>query len=514
MRPDRADFLDERWWVDLPVGAARLSPTFGRALSDGFYLSAWPRLAAIAPPLALLLGLILGWSRIGYYSTDGIDYLFSPLTVLLMVLVSQQGAALGLWMLLGFALGDLHWAFSGQDGVGISEIFLQGLAPRALGDAILAILLVACPLVSATVTRAGWARLASRFSGPAAGAASVLLRAAVSAAMVYFWLGAAPVLTQAMFTWAGGSARTHGLVQTWATQGLGVAAVAGLAAGGRGFLVLLAQPRLAGRFTRLRAIAAQSTTASGPPTAVVGVALRAGFVTLICGGLLASWAAAGKLFVIGAAILAARDLAARWPPPWTPALQRIPLAARAGGALAIVYFLATQRAAAPADGFQDGVAMALAGLLVFVLLMPPERPVVAGHGGPGRAEQAASAVGMLLLAAMLWPDKAHAGYCTTFPDCVGGSKPLVDNCLTGIGVVAGASGAKAYGGVWEDHSDDFGGGEGGQIVTIDDGGGDDVGGDGDDGGPDDDRIDDIAAPRPPRPPPMFDRPLGEDEPSG
>src|SRR5476649_1469214 len=47
--------LNDLWWIRLPAGIARISPTAAAALTDGLALSARPVVGAVVPPIVFIL---------------------------------------------------------------------------------------------------------------------------------------------------------------------------------------------------------------------------------------------------------------------------------------------------------------------------------------------------------------------------------------------------------------------------------------------------------------------------
>src|SRR5438067_412473 len=100
----------ERWWVAVPGRLRRYSVYLSETWADGIYLTAWPMVAAMAPLVLLLFGLLEGashWSLLISFPGE-VPITFTQL-LLLMVLtaaVSALSANLGLALVLGYALGD------------------------------------------------------------------------------------------------------------------------------------------------------------------------------------------------------------------------------------------------------------------------------------------------------------------------------------------------------------------------------------------------------------------------
>ena len=469
----RINAVNEFWWRHLPARVNRVSPSFAAALTDGLYLSAWPTIGALLPPLALVLGFWLGWERIGYNPVDGLHFLYSLTTVLILVLVSQHGAALGCWIWLGFVAGDL--AVYGPSpttlfGGGIDAVwpmFAAKVAPRALADAVLLTLVVFLPLATAALTRSAVQTLRNRMrrrNGQVSGsseisAVALLLRAVCSFVAVYLWLKAATVMLQGVYTWSGAGALTHGLVQSWNVNGFIVGVVAAYVAGVRSALVLSVQPRVALRVSEWRSVEVAST----PAIRRAFLPLRAGFLTFVCGSLIDSWSGALALFSGFLAVFAVRELLQLYPARWLAWIECIPPFARALVAFVIVYFGAQSIAGQTiaASTFYPAQVAAMLSLLVFALALP-SRATAAPPAARRRedmimASRSLVVFGVGLGATLLWPLAAHAGFCPNLPNCFGGDPTGVGACAAGIGMTAGLCAPQKQGGVWEDHSDDFGG---------------------------------------------------------
>ena len=49
------------WWRALPWRVHRVSAPVSMVLIDGDYILRWPAVAALAPPVLLVVGFVLGW---------------------------------------------------------------------------------------------------------------------------------------------------------------------------------------------------------------------------------------------------------------------------------------------------------------------------------------------------------------------------------------------------------------------------------------------------------------------
>jgi hypothetical protein len=137
------------WWMRVPAATRRVSRILPAILADGLYLSAWPRVAAIAPPLALLLGLLLGW----LHFAPGETFTFSILVMALMLLVSNFSAALGAWLWLGYVVGDFFLFRRNIYSYSVLEQFVHVRVPLLIAYVLLAMLLVFIPLLSPWLRR-------------------------------------------------------------------------------------------------------------------------------------------------------------------------------------------------------------------------------------------------------------------------------------------------------------------------------------------------------------------------
>src|SRR5258708_30399199 len=91
------------WWTSVPGAAGRVSAAAAVVLGDGNWLRRGAGAGAAAPRAALAGGLALG----GAHLDQGALYTTSLGVVGAMIVVGTIAAALGAWLLLGFAVGDL-----------------------------------------------------------------------------------------------------------------------------------------------------------------------------------------------------------------------------------------------------------------------------------------------------------------------------------------------------------------------------------------------------------------------
>lgn len=188
------------WWTELPRRARRLSPALFGALSDGAYLTAWPVAAAWAPPVAFVLGLLLGGRRPESWAVPT----SSIVMMALLVIVGGFGAALGACLSFGYAIGDFVWrthpAPAGQAAYGLYAL-AHVRAPLAIAYVLVVGLTMLVPLGSRQLSAS--AALGLRPGNPNAGVIRSVAHAALAALVTGAWLIIAPTLSHPLFSWQG-----------------------------------------------------------------------------------------------------------------------------------------------------------------------------------------------------------------------------------------------------------------------------------------------------------------------
>lgn len=188
------------WWVQLPFRASRFSKKLPYSLLDGLYLAAWPAVAAWAPLLAVVTGLMIGWWHPGFESV------FSESLVVLMIaaIVGMSSANLGLLFIVGFIFGDFFLQHTSWTQVGWrrDEGFLEHVIkvriPLLIEYGLLYILMVKIPMITKALTaqlRVPFLTLKASFGFAAA------LYVMLTGVLVYFWTQTVPVLIRPVFTW-------------------------------------------------------------------------------------------------------------------------------------------------------------------------------------------------------------------------------------------------------------------------------------------------------------------------
>lgn len=388
--------LGDLWWCTFPRLATRLSRQLGIALGDGFYLLRWPKLAAYAPPVVFALGFLLGAVRL----FPGETFTFSLLLIALFLIPASLGAGLGVWLTVGYAIGDFVFFRPRmvQPGLLAREPLLVltrvGL-PALILYVLLAGLLVGVPLASAGLRLQvmNFVTRLRRNDGPKRSPhrpwmtlLAALIQGALQGLLVYVWIQNVPTLIRPVYTWIGGIPP--------------VAAMAPLQENGS-YLVWLAAfvgaTRVFLEYSRIRrkksiaAITRVSQTIGrlkprhgGTLTAIPHVLFKAVFITFMLSGLLLS--IFEGMFLLGLVVvgLAVREMIIPSRPGLLKQITDIPVLIRiAGGAIAS-YVLSTvvMRLMWDSAGlsFRPLVAGVPISLFIFAVLLPasPRTPANSG----------------------------------------------------------------------------------------------------------------------------------------
>ncbi|MEN3310189.1 MAG: hypothetical protein V7603_6391 [Micromonosporaceae bacterium] len=317
-------------WRRLPELAARLSGTLRVVLRDGDYLLSWPVVAALAPPLALLLGLLLGAVHPGPVFSSSLA------VVLVLAAVAGTGAALGCLALVGYAVGDLalhrHAGVGHPYGASVVDTLLRTDAAALDTYLVLAGLVVVAPLVATAVrqrgqrlVRPGTTRLAIGF----------VLAAVVQALLAYLWGQAAAYLIRPVWSFwnAAPDAGPIGILQH---DGGWIALVTVLAVAGRGALTLLAQRHPASPASPPHLRFRMPRRWPWP----VPVALRAAVFTLLLSGLTGTAPGAAVVFALLVGLGALRYRVVPALESYVRVVDRVPLVLRVLACCLVAYLLA------------------------------------------------------------------------------------------------------------------------------------------------------------------------------
>ena len=383
------------WWVRLPRAGARISSTLGLTLLDGHWVGAVRVLGAVATPLAVVVGVAIGGSHPGF---DVLPTESLPL-IALLVAVGVASGQLGLALLGGFAVGNLVLAGStwSYEGASLSlaalargdagAYLLRVVLPLLIAYGVLAVVMVKLPLGTKAIVRAlmpgDRSPLALRIT------LAVVTQVALTAALVYLWSLAAPVLLRPVWTWRGELPTVEAirpLQEDAATLAWVAASVAGLRIGVQALLVTVRS--LAARAGVIEHELCRALPA--PPLydrlpAVVRGVMTGIVTTLLLAGLFSAWAEAVVVFSTVTFFQLARTGVVPVPlGSWARLMDRIPVLVRFAAGLVIVFvvgqwFLPDRIRSAETFGPQ--LVFLLLGLAVFYLLVP----TVPGHQGRDRA---------------------------------------------------------------------------------------------------------------------------------
>lgn len=369
-----AETLTNAWWVRLPQAVRRVALRPVLALVDGFFLTAWPRVAAALSTLSLLLGLLFGALHPGF------DEVFSESwpVLILAVFLGVFSAHLGALFLAGFALGDFFlfhtaWAHRGSLLSGLINVRI----PLLIEYALLAFMTTGIAL--ATKSLLGQLRPPRRLPRQTHTLLAFGGHLGLTLLFVYLWMQVVPILVRPVFTWPGGSPSVAAM-QILQQRGWPLLLVAALASVGRMALLQRVHGQAA---LRARVDARERQLNQTPPLTPftarlplsVRVALTSIWSTLMLAGMLEAWWDGLILLVVITTLQLAR--ARIVVPPaitaWARQIGRVPLPIRLAAGILITSLVA-RIALAPAlaitNTFRPILLLTLFALFVFYLLDP------------------------------------------------------------------------------------------------------------------------------------------------
>jgi hypothetical protein len=442
-------------WLRLPALVRRFWPTGGAALSDGAYLRRWPPVALAVPGGGFLLGALLGLVH------PGVLYTYSLAVVTVMLVVAAQGAAIGLWVWLGYTLVDLvatdRSTLPGFQGYGGNPL-LDGYVPLLLTYVLLAVLLVLGPLLAAAFgLRAAMA--VRRVNGQLATASGYAVSVLILAGFAYAWAQATPFMIRPLWSFGGSIPDTEAVQPIQSHTGL-LALFAGLAGLVRVGLTVAAR-RGPARPPAVTVPPVSAGTVAGGWLRLVLVPFQAGLVTLLFGGLVENLALGVLVFVLLCLLLAARLLVVPLLPGYLGMIAKVPVPLRIGASALVTYLLSDWIVTPAIDreerSFTSLLVVIFISLAIAAFLLPGKPPSgwppgaqrapaapgpspaprgggVASGGFPDRA---AAVVGAVAVAAGLvvgWDRPAYADNCSGLTDCSFAMK--IGLALIGIIIVA------------------------------------------------------------------------------
>jgi hypothetical protein len=362
--------LAEFWWGRVPLRMARISAGLGVVFGDGGYLQAVPRAAGLAPLLALVLGFIIGWRH--PLATD--LFTSSVAFLVLALLVGTLSAAVGAWLVIGYAVGDITIGVRDPAFLGSFANSGKTWAALILCAFVLAILVVLIPLTARSLANEVAARwLAGRALAAEAGVALV-----AEALLVFAWTQAALVLTRPYFTW-------HGLAPSTSTvEGLHTAAWAlPLVAIGAAALRAWLDVRYAAATPHRTPLPARQRRRAPKP---VAIGVRAAIAVFLLAGLMDSWVDPIIVGAVMIAFLALREPLLRRIGPRTAIVMRVPILPRliVGSVVSAVIAIIVVAAFGTQSVVRPVVISTLVSLIVFTVLLPDH--ILSEHAGEPAGE--------------------------------------------------------------------------------------------------------------------------------
>lgn len=305
-------------WVRIPLLAARWWPGAGIVLGDGHYLGRWWYVAIPVIPFEFVGGLAAGARH------DGRTFTYSMLIMAVMAVVGQAGACLGLWVTIGYAVGDLFFNDAPRPGG-----LLTGTVPDLISYVLLGLLTVVLPAL-VLATRRAMPMEIPRLPRKLMPWLSGLCAAMVAGGGAYLWAKAVALLIQPVFTWTGGQPgeiavrplRDNWWVLVLAASWAAVARVVAEHEAVSDKVVELSRELWDGLLDRLEA---------GPRTGIDGLVvagLGAAGTTLMLSGLIGGWLQASVVLIFFASLLLVRFFLVSVDGGATALLARVPLPVR------------------------------------------------------------------------------------------------------------------------------------------------------------------------------------------
>ena len=330
------DSLARLWWVRAPALLGRVSSLLARLASDGAYLRAWPIAAALAPIGCLLFGVLAGATH--FADRTALSFTNSLFLMALFVLFSGLSGGLGIWMVLGYILGD--FVLFGQRGY-YNEFFNELFGVRLalpIAYILLGKLVSLTPVVSRGLRLQVLGRL--RLPGLAGTIGHAALQGIMQAGLVWVWVQATPTLIRPLYTWRGGTP-TYDAMAPLQEHGVWLVALALLMGIARVIVERrpAAQRAAAGAQIELTAAMAGARSLRSLAMPVwLGSALRSALATYMLAGLLMTPGEAILFFGLTFGGQMLRGLVATRLAPLSRTMARVPVVLRlvAGGLISFL----------------------------------------------------------------------------------------------------------------------------------------------------------------------------------
>jgi len=323
-------------WEELPVSMSERSKTLGAISVDGAYLAHWRILGKCVLPICLLVGFVLGAT---HFLSRGETFTFSLLLMCVLLAISCFGGSLGLWVTIGYSVGDFFFFRYKMAGPGLlTGAPLTALAriglPALLLDLLLFQLLAFTPLAAAALCGDVLRRMPKflRNRSVPAGitvALIAILRGVVSALLVYVWVHTTPTLLRPVYTWIGANPPIQA-IEPLQTKGSTLVQVGFWFSTIRSLFeqISLRSPTT---FTRLAVVLARQSRVNRLEKSVGKFALilaQAVLMTFLLSGLLLSWSDAAIVFATLVGLIGARQLLGKANITFLDYVRTIPLILR------------------------------------------------------------------------------------------------------------------------------------------------------------------------------------------
>ncbi|MFI2473898.1 hypothetical protein [Nocardia xishanensis] len=386
-------------WDEVPSVVHRYWLSLGMVLGDGEYVRAWPPVAVSAPFASLGFGAALAVSLSTLAGAPLYTYSFAIVTA--MLVVSGLGAALGLWVWLGFVLTDLvvgdHATLPGlQSKYSPDPLddFARGYLPLGLAYGLLFGLLVVAPLLARVFALGAEVTVHRRVELELTRAAGSFVYVVALAGLAYVWAQAVPFMIRPIWSFSG-SVPAATAIQPIQSNASGLATAAALSGVVRAVLTRLATPRLPTSHAAL-----QSRSGTSVVGQLVAIPIQALILTMLLSGMVFSIFVGLFLWLAICVLLLVRVFAVPHIPWYADHVRKVPLLLRIATCALVAYYL-TKAVVEPAiarreQSFASLVSVLLVALAVATFLLPG--PHLA-HDSPGTHLRAESR-GI----AQQWPD--------------------------------------------------------------------------------------------------------------
>jgi hypothetical protein len=454
------------WWVQLPNKLRPYSPMLWAASSDGIYLTAWPRIAAILVLITLVFGFTEGgthWTLIGLNGYAFVSPFHAvsfaemfPL-LLLAVFLGSLSANLGLMLVIGFALGDFFW-FGVPYWPWSQHLFLPHtfyFRFSQLAAYLVFLLLAVWPLVATKFLVASAHRRLRESE-----LTKTIMMAVVLALFIYEWTYFAPMVVKWQWSCCDLVSQLdvryfHATTAPW----LMAAAVIGVVT--RRLLLLAGEKRHPEIVSRLHTVCNPALAGNPRTPRWVKAIIAAAFVALLLLGYAGSLGRAAVVFSIVAFILLCRTyvLQSFWK-KWNTRVAAYPAVVRLAVATGITYLVSRLILTVPdfaanrghtTQSFGPELAAILIGFVALLALLPngplnteEAGPVKDGTGSrlpvPSAAIQVIAVIGLILLSTK----RALAAECRDPACCLGGDNGLAGSAAASA-IPTAAAGLPAAG---------------------------------------------------------------------